>query len=134
MNIRERILKYLEFRNISRYRFYKETGLSNGFLDKEGAINSDNCEKICSCYKDINPEWLVIGKGDMVRYREDDDVERPSIDVLVNKIIELTSENTLLKKENETLKTKSTDSPRIVQHRPFDEDDVKDNVAAEPKP
>ena len=134
MNIRERILKYLVFRNISRYRFYKETGLSNGFLDKEGAINSDNCEKICSCYKDINPEWLVIGKGDMVKYGADDDVERPPIDVLVNKIIELTSENTLLKKENETLKTKSTDSPRIVQHRPFDEDDVKDNVAAEPKP
>ena len=63
-SIRERIAEFLILKGISRYRFYKDTGLSNGFLDKPGSINSDNCEKICYCYTDINPEWLLTGKGD----------------------------------------------------------------------
>ena len=64
--IRKRILQYLELKGISKYKFYQVTGLSNGFLDKEGAIGSDKCEKICYEYPDINPVWLFIGKGSML--------------------------------------------------------------------
>lgn len=67
MTIRERILQYLEFKDITRYRFYKETGISNGFLDKEGSVGSDKCEIICSHYKDLSPEWLLLAEGSMIR-------------------------------------------------------------------
>jgi repressor LexA len=67
MSIRERILQYLKYKNVTRYRFYKETGLSNGFLDKEGAIGSDNCEKICYQYPDLSADWLILGVGEMIK-------------------------------------------------------------------
>lgn len=65
--IKERILKYIDSKSITRYHFYKITGISNGFLDKDGAIGSDKCEKIISCFPDLDPEWLVTGKGEMIR-------------------------------------------------------------------
>lgn len=143
MLIRERIVQYLFYKGISRYRFYKETGLSNGFLDKEGAINSDNCEKICSCYKDLNPEWLLLGTGEMQRSVGDEPVNNTyvqknkanniaSVEILVNKIVELSSENSLLKKENEVLRRLSGKS-NVVEHKPLTEDDVEINIAATPK-
>lgn len=64
--IQEKIVKYLNFKGISKYKFYKETGFSNGFLDKTGAIGSDKCEIICSHYPDLNIEWLILDKGEMI--------------------------------------------------------------------
>lgn len=67
MKIVDRICKYLDVKGITRYRFYKDTGLSNGFLDKKGNIGSDKCERIIYLYPDINPEWLLTGQGEMLR-------------------------------------------------------------------
>lgn len=142
MNIRERVLIYLDFKKVSKYRFYKETGLSNGFLDKAGAVNSDNCEKICYCYPDLNPEWLLLGKGEMIRTLDETLTESASvvgnrshntasIEVMVNKIVELSSENSLLKKENDLLRRLSGRT-NIVEHEPLTEDDVQHNLAADP--
>jgi hypothetical protein len=134
-SIRERIAAYLIYKDISRYRFYKDTGLSNGFLDKQGAINSDNCEKICYSYPDINPEWLLTGNGEMFRNRELIEAihteKNTSVEVLVQKIVELSAENTLLKKENETLRSITGNTKKVI-HVPFDEDDAVDSMAAEP--
>jgi len=68
MTIRERILHFLDNKSISKYRFYKETGISNGFLDKEGAIGSDKCVIICTCYPEISAEWLLLGVGEMLKH------------------------------------------------------------------
>lgn len=62
-----RIREYLDYKGITRYRFYRETGLSNGFLDKNSNISTDKCEKIIYQYPDVNPEWLITGKGEMLR-------------------------------------------------------------------
>ncbi len=67
MTIRERVLHFISLKKITRYRFYQLTGLSNGFLDKTGAISSDNCQKICNSFPDLNPEWLLLGIGDVLR-------------------------------------------------------------------
>lgn len=131
-SIRERIAEFLILKGISRYRFYKDTGLSNGFLDKPGSINSDNCEKICYCYTDINPEWLLTGKGGMLKNDEPTGAPKNmSIEVLLQKILELSAENTLLKKENETLRS-ITGTVNKVIHIQIDEDDAVDSIAAEP--
>lgn len=64
--IRKRILQYLDLKGISKYKFYKDNAVSNGFLDKEGSIRSDICEKISYQYEDINLIWLITGKGEML--------------------------------------------------------------------
>ena len=67
MDIRSRLKLFIDSKSITRYKFYKDLDLSNGFLDKEGAIGSDKCEKICSKYPDLSLEWLITGKGNMVQ-------------------------------------------------------------------
>lgn len=68
--MRERILKYLETKGLSRYKFYKQTGLSNGYLDKEGDISGSSYEKISYQYPDLNMDWVITGNGDMLRTAE----------------------------------------------------------------
>jgi phage repressor protein C with HTH and peptisase S24 domain len=67
MNIRTRILKYIDYKGITKYKFCKDLGLSNGFLDKDGTIGADKCEKISYQYPDINIEWLITGNGNMLK-------------------------------------------------------------------
>lgn len=67
MPIIERIRKYIDYKGISRYKFYKLTGLSNGFLDKNSNIGSDKCELILTIFPDLNADWLMLEKGDMLR-------------------------------------------------------------------
>lgn len=74
MLIIERIRKYIDYKGISRYRFYKLTGLSNGFLDKNSNIGSDKCELILTIFPDLNSDWLMLEKGDMLRSEISNDI------------------------------------------------------------
>lgn len=65
--IKQRIIQYIDFKGISKYKFYQDTAFSNGFLDKEGHIGSDKCERISYVYPDLSLEWLVTGKGVMLK-------------------------------------------------------------------
>lgn len=62
MGAKERLLQYIENNGITKAEFYKKTGLSNGFLDKNTNINSDKLEIISSVYRDLNLIWLITGK------------------------------------------------------------------------
>jgi hypothetical protein len=65
-NIRERIYQVIEYKCINKRKFYLETGISNGVLDKKGAYSLHTIEKIVSTYPDINLEWLLTGNGRMM--------------------------------------------------------------------
>ncbi len=67
MKITDRILEVLNYKGISKYKFHKELGLSNGFLDKSRDIGTDKYAKILEYFPDINPEWLLTGKGEMLK-------------------------------------------------------------------
>ena len=130
-SIRDRITDYLKVKGISKYKFYQKTQLSNGFLDKGGSMTTDNCEKICYEFPDLNPEWLLTGKGGMIKLildGNDTNVEvNESIQTLTQRIIDLSNENAKLKQ-------KFREINRVVIHKTADEDKYFDNLAAEPKP
>lgn len=67
MGAKRRLLEFLEFKGVKKAEFYKQTGLSNGFLDKNNNISSDNIAIIISNYNDINLNWLITGEGEMFR-------------------------------------------------------------------
>jgi hypothetical protein len=62
----DRILQLIEYKKISKNRFYKETGLSNGFLDKVKDVGASKVEYILDAYPDVNPIWLLTGRGTML--------------------------------------------------------------------
>ena len=64
--ITERILKYLDTKGITKYKFCKDLGFSNGFLDKPREISTDKYANILEYFKDVNPEWLLTGNGEMI--------------------------------------------------------------------
>lgn len=65
--IKERILKYLDFKGVSKYKFYQETGITNGILSQSNGISEENLLKFLSQYKDISADWLLTGEGSMLR-------------------------------------------------------------------
>ena len=67
MGAKNNLLKYMEIINEKKPEFYRKTGLSNGFLDKNEHISSKNLEIIISIYKDLNLYWLLTGEGSMYR-------------------------------------------------------------------
>lgn len=84
MFIQERILKYIDYKNITPYKFCKELNFSMGYLDKRGAIGTDKYLKIIEYYKDLNPDWLLTGKGDMLKEQEHPSKEYPTHAAKVN--------------------------------------------------
>lgn len=79
----DRILQIIEYKGINKSKFYKETGLSNGFLDKVKDIGVSKLEYILNSYPDINPEWLLTGNGEMLktnnRYEIDKTLHTPKL-------------------------------------------------------
>lgn len=64
---KDRILQFIEYKGISKNKFYNETGISNGILDKKSGLSMDTIEKFYSTYPEINPEWLLTGKSEMLK-------------------------------------------------------------------
>lgn len=69
-----RILQFIEYKGISKLAFYKDVGLSNGFLDKNKSIGADNLVKILKKYSEIDPVWLLFGEGKMLK--EDNQLQK----------------------------------------------------------
>ena len=65
--IKERILQYLDFKGISKYKFYQETGVTNGVLSQKNGISEENILRFLNYYTDISSEWLLTGKGEMLK-------------------------------------------------------------------
>ncbi|EKY07787.1 hypothetical protein [Capnocytophaga sp. oral taxon 380] len=63
----ERILQFIDYKGISKLSFYREVGLSNGFLDKNKSVGTDNLVKILKSYPEIEPLWLLLGEGEMLK-------------------------------------------------------------------
>jgi hypothetical protein len=61
-----RMLQFIEFKGIKKSNFYKQVGLSNGYLDKVLELGSDKIESILKFYPDLNVYWLVTGEGEML--------------------------------------------------------------------
>ncbi len=64
---KERIIQFLEYKGITKNKFYVETGISNGTLDKVSGLSLETVEKFYNVYPEINPDWLITGRGEMIK-------------------------------------------------------------------
>lgn len=74
MSIVLRLKEYIDYKKINIATFEKSVGISNASFGKPaktgGSIGTDKLEKILSVYTDISPEWLLTGKGAMLKREE----------------------------------------------------------------
>lgn len=70
LNIKERILYLSENVEVSKQKFFEKIDITYGNFTgdkKKRPINSDAIENILLKYPQTNPEWLLTGKGSMLR-------------------------------------------------------------------
>ena len=69
--ILQRIKQYIDNKKIPVSVFEKSIGMSNASFGKSlkngGTIGADKLEIILNTYTDINIEWLILGKGEMLK-------------------------------------------------------------------
>lgn len=69
-NIKDRVVRIAEVKGVNKMDFFNDLGLSYGNfkgVQKQSALSSDALAMILSRHKDINPAWLLIGEGEMLR-------------------------------------------------------------------
>ena len=101
--IKDRILQYLDFKGISKYKFYKEANVTSGILSQSNGIAEDNLLKFCSYAPDMSIEWLLLGKGEMIKSYESIDIKDKRKPIVCEKQNDYNSELTILR--NDYIKT-----------------------------
>ncbi|MGJ1305164.1 S24 family peptidase [Sphingobacterium multivorum] len=67
---RKRIIDFIENQKIAPKEFLLKTGLAKGFVDRSHQKSSASdvyLSKILEAYPSVNAEWLITGKGDMLK-------------------------------------------------------------------
>ncbi|GIZ15561.1 hypothetical protein [Capnocytophaga catalasegens] len=98
-NIKERILQLSKNKGFSFEKFFDEIGMSYGNFkgqNKKRPINSDAIVNILTLIPDVNPTWLLTGKGEMFKSEVKNETQ-PANNVL------LEQENAFLKEKNALL-------------------------------
>lgn len=65
--IKKNILKYLDFKGVTKYEFYQKTGVSNGVLSQKNGFSEENLMRFLSYYTDVDLNWLLTGQGSMLK-------------------------------------------------------------------
>jgi len=94
--ITDRLKKYRSYKKYRNKEFERICGLSNGYLNSTSNPGSKLLEQILVACSDLNRDWVLLGKGEMI-------IEEPFHDIVadINKGIELTDLIKLTKKNKE---------------------------------
>ena len=65
-----RVMQYLKYKGISIRKFSEKISISpSNFNEKNmpSALSGDILSRILTTYEELNPDWLLLGKGEMLR-------------------------------------------------------------------
>lgn len=66
--VKDRLIKYLEEKKISKSEFGRRIGVSSAFITSmRQSMQPDKLERIALNFPDLNTEWLMTGKGYMIK-------------------------------------------------------------------
>lgn len=65
--IKQNILKYLDNKGITQYKFYKDNNVTRGILTQNNGITEENLLKFVHYAQDISLKWLLTGEGPMLK-------------------------------------------------------------------
>lgn len=131
--IKERILQIPDNKGISKEKFFDKLGLSYANFkgkSKKSAIGAGALVEISYQFPDINLEWLITGKGNMIKKEPTSEKFLPFDDTMIktleaeisqlkDKLIATLEENARLQKENTRLKDQlATKSHKHTAVRP----------------
>lgn len=77
MSIKERLIKYLAYKGVSKRRFELSIGVSNSYVNNiNKSIQPDKVRSIARIYPDLNTGWLMTGEGEMLKGEDKPEIPR----------------------------------------------------------
>lgn len=65
--VKDRLLRFLKYLNLSQLKFEESVNLSRGFVNNIGdSIRESSLQKIKAVYPELNVTWLKVGIGEMI--------------------------------------------------------------------
>lgn len=105
--IKDRVVEYLKIKGITKQDFCKETGISYANMvgnSLKSELGGEQISSIFMKYPNINPDWLLLGKGNMLRGSDQTEPSNTTLDRLLERIEDLARENGQLQAEIAELK------------------------------
>ena len=66
--VKERLIKYLQFKKIGRNKFEALAGISSGYISNlKSTPGATHLAKIITAAPDLNQQWLLTGEGNMLK-------------------------------------------------------------------
>ena len=75
--IKQRLLLFLEKQKIKKYDFYQKVDLSPSNFGGKGlqsSLSAVKISEILNIFPELNPDWLLLEKGEMLRKNESESV------------------------------------------------------------
>ncbi|MDD4819215.1 MAG: hypothetical protein PHD21_00035 [Flavobacteriales bacterium] len=66
MGEKEKIKQFLDYKGVSKNKFYTLTGFSVGFLDSGTSMGADKVKIIINTFPELNINWLIMDEGEMI--------------------------------------------------------------------
>jgi len=76
MNTKERLKEYIKFKGMAVTSFEKSIGTANSYVNSiYKSIGSDKRDVIIEKYPDLNMDWLLTGRGEMLTVKSEPTIE-----------------------------------------------------------
>lgn len=100
----DRIRQLIDYLGISTRQFEQKISVSEGLIHKaiarKSGLKSDTLAKIMDIFPQINPDWLLLGKGEMLRTSEASSAAPETANSNVTTLINILN-NTLAEKDKQ---------------------------------
>ena len=71
LTVGERLDLFIQSLGLGRYQFEMKCGLSQGYINNiRNSPHPDKLKRIANVYPELNVEWLMIGRGEMLHSKE----------------------------------------------------------------
>lgn len=130
--LKDRLNAFISYKGLSQYRFQKVIGVANGYVNGvKNSIHMSIVDRIKSNYPELNIDWLLYGKGDMINsgkvQTEVVNAQNTIIDSNNSGIINQGSDNNNTSEVNKLLKQILAMKSKVIKARlcPSHEDCIK---------
>lgn len=118
MSVQERLELYIKSKGLGNYQFEMKVGLSQGYVrGVRNCLHPEKIRRIANVFPDLNIEWMIIGRGEMIvnkpnrlyeneiykLLKEKEQIQEGIISKLQNELRETNSKRAALEKENKRL-------------------------------
>lgn len=104
--VKQRLLEFIEYLGIKKNAFEQTIGMSNGFVNNTNdRITKRSLDAIQTAYPQLNTDWLISGRGEMIRDYIPQSETSPQSEVMallqrIDKLIEIHERDTIINERN----------------------------------